>query len=182
MGVDVLQMAKTKDLVSDSDAKYAVVATVLVPFFEAEHVEPLPVETPENVEPGDWGEGLDEKQFPIFSEETPRELDELLDPGKKNPPGIGSGKSFGGYWKGCCGSSCEGLWTQKNPKQNENEGESGVESEILKRDESPQKELEELVDKCKKSLQLKHLTLVEPVGSRQTSEILSRLVTYPGEI
>ena len=183
MGVDVLQMAKTKDLVSGSDAKYAVVATVLVPFFETEHVEPLPEGTPETVEPGEWGEGLEEKEFPISLEEPQLELDEAVESKEKDPRGSEAENLWDEFEEADIEISGDKRGPPKKPQENPNEekrGNSlGLESENQKRDESPpkdpQKDLEELVDRCKKPLKLKHLTLVEPVGSRQAGEILSAL-------
>ena len=127
MGIDVVQMTKTKDPVSGLDVKYVVVATALVPFFESFHKDPLPTETPDLVESEDWGEGLDEKEFPLGLEDEEK-------------------------------SNVEPIVGPDEPPVDDANGE-----------------LDRKVDDCAKPLKLKHLTLVEPVGSRQAGEILGAL-------
>ena len=66
LGVDVVQFGKTRDAVTNVDVKYAVVATALVPRFETpETHEDGKIPPHEKVEIPDWGEGLNEEEFPL---------------------------------------------------------------------------------------------------------------------
>ena len=140
MGIDVVQFTKTKDRVSGSDAKYAVVATALVPVFEPDHEDPPPEHTEDVIENEDWGEGLEEKDFPVEVEELSSE-----NQGKDEKP-----------------KDLDSI-----PPKN-----GGVQGDG-KDQERPQ--IDPAVLGCVKPLKLRHVTLVETVGSRQTSEVLTAL-------
>ena len=62
MGVDVVQFVKTKDEVTGLDARYAVVATALVPVFETDNTDPTDTDC---VEVPNWGEGLTEEDLAL---------------------------------------------------------------------------------------------------------------------
>ena len=92
LGVDVVLFGKTKDSISGDQVKYAVVATALVPVFDEDHQPPLQEPPTEVVEAPDWGEGLEESEFPLEREEesgSPELGDEVVkaSPDPANAPG-----------------------------------------------------------------------------------------------
>ena len=70
LGVDVVLFGETKDDITGTDVKYAVVGTALVPHFREETQPPMKSEPVEDVEIPNWGEGLDEMEYPL-GEENP---------------------------------------------------------------------------------------------------------------
>ena len=92
LGVDVVLFGETKDSISGDQVKYAVVATALVPVFDEDHQPPLQEPPTEVVEAPDWGEGLEESEFPLEGEEesgSPELGDEVAkaSPDPANAPG-----------------------------------------------------------------------------------------------
>ena len=167
MGVDVVQMVPSKDRVSGSDVKYAVVATALVPVFETLEDPKEPDLVPEEIELPNWGEGLDEQDFPLGD---PNE--EIGDSPVNHPlPGIDEGLEM-------LGEDLR-LGEEKGENQEKRDHEQTkpqVASGPEEKGQNPKDDfLRGVAETCAGPLKLRHVTLVETVGSRQTSEILNAL-------
>ena len=92
LGVDIVQFGKTRDAVTNVDVKYAVVATALVPRFETpETDEDGKIHPHEKVEIPDWGEGLNEEEFPLdgVREDSEKEIDDSDEKSPKMEPFLG---------------------------------------------------------------------------------------------
>ena len=160
MGVDIVQLGKTRDVVSGADAKYAVVATALVPVFEKPETPELDEVEPERVEWSSWGEGLEEEDYPLKTSDDEPETspqDHVL-------PGLE-----------------EGLDLLNEPPKiperigKEPLGEKQVFGEKGMNEKPEDVGMDEVIQSCKSPLKLRHITLVETVGSRQTPEVLNAL-------
>ena len=96
MGVDIVQFGITRDDVTHVDVKYAVVATALVPRFEAcePTVEPLSTMPTEIVKKTDWGEGLDKEEFGLEEKrvEEDQHVSKEADPDVLEAPRVDSGE------------------------------------------------------------------------------------------
>ena len=186
MGIDVVQFTKTKDKVSGSDARYAVIATALVPVFEPEHEDPLPEGTSDVVENEDWGEGLDEKDFPLDLEEhesgeketETKPEDQLLEDVPNDPkmdpskcPKNGQRASVSGDFLGSDGKplkngSCKDRLNLNPPREDpKDEGDAS----------KGEPQIDPAVGGCLNPLKFKHVTMVEPIANRQATEVLSAL-------
>ena len=158
LGVDVVQFKETRDDVTHVSVKYAVVATALVPRFEEiETQKDYGDALHEDVEKPDWGEGLTEEEFEIEPQKDPsnskgKDQDVLKEPQKENREDNGefvfpgSRPAPGGQEKICYRNMLQG-------------------------EEKLAREIEE----CQKPLKLCHVTMVEPVSSRGTNEVLRAL-------
>ena len=171
LGVDIVQFGKTRDAVTDVDVKYAVVATALVPRFETpETDEDGKIHPHEKVEIPDWGEGLNEEEFPLdgVREDSEKEID---DPDEKSP----KMEPFLGEDEPPKGGKID---PSKYPKNGQ---KASVSIDFLGSDEkSPKMEpflgkIRDEVEKCSKPLSLCHVTMVEPISSRGTAEVLRAL-------
>lgn len=145
LGVDVVLLGNAKDDITGKDVKYAVVGTALVPKFEEETQPPLEKKPREYVEVPDWGEGLEECEYPLESG-----LDLELEDHKEIPPQDHEGKGLD------LGEVGECVLDNGGP---------------LDRDGAIREEIE----KCSKPLALKHVTMVELVASRSTPDVLHAL-------
>ena len=138
LGVDVVLFGETKDDITGKDVKYAVVGTALVPHFREETQPPMKSEPVEDVEIPNWGEGLDEIEYPLGEENPEAPIREGENPGESDPPRlVGSGENF-----------------------EENKREKAVLDEV---------------ENCSQPLSLKHVTMVEPIASRSTQDVLHAL-------
>lgn len=154
MGIDVVQFTKTKDKVSGADAKYAVIATALVPVFEMEHEDPLPEGTPDVADNEDWGEGLEEEDFPLGLEERVLGAEETET--KQEPRSLEMVEDVSD-------PKTSNLLPPKDKLRDTGEEFAG----------EPQ--IDPAVVGCMKPLKLKHVTMVEPVASRQAAQVLNAL-------
>ena len=155
MGVDVVQFVKTKDEVTGLDARYAVVATALVPVFETDSTDPTDTDC---VEAPNWGEGLTEEELAL----EPPEAEVVGSDPLKEPVGEGDGAEPKRAKQK--GSDSGG---EEPPGQDQIKGSSELDEEtpsILGN-----------IEACSRPLKLKHVTLTQPVASRQTSEVLAAL-------
>lgn len=167
MGVDVVQMVPSKDKVSGMDVKYAVVATALVPVFENLEDPKDPELVPDEIEWPDCGEGLEEEDFPL---KDPNEEPE--DSPVDHPlPGVEEGLEML--------EEAIRVGDEKREDQKEKVREPEDPPTVLgqgKPGGNPKDDVVRgLVEKRSGTLKLRHVTLVETVGSRQASQILNAL-------
>ena len=160
MGVDVVQLVKTKDEVTGLDARYMVVATALIPVFESEKEE---ITTKDCVEEPHWGEGLEEYDLALdepFSEKADGKGEE---PNENQPPSEGANKEeVVGLGEKHGGVSRDEA-SRDEASRDEELGQQGVD------------QIQQEVEESSRPLKLRHVTLTHPVASRQTPEVLGAL-------
>ena len=156
MAVDLVHMPKSKDLATKRIVRYALVATALVPVLggesEKEKGEEVKKGNPEQIETVDgcWGEGMEEKDFslepPEISGEDP-EKDTPLHDGEEGME-LGDGKK-------------RETETEDSPK----EGPPNPDEENLG----------DVVRDLSQPLKVRHITLMEPVESRNVSHVIAAM-------
>ena len=156
LGVDIVQFPHAVDEPTGEKVRYAMVATLLVPVFqEVEETPKTPQEEPcESREEGKglvevvdpcWGEGCEEDEFSLCSPEKEEE-----------PEGVDVGHELSSK-----GDDCEVRENRKEPEDPEFlEGRVDLDEEIGK-ESSPVK--------------VRHVTVIHPMGSRATSEVIHAL-------
>ena len=164
MAIDLVHMPKSKDMATKRIVRYALVATALVPVWD----EKTEKETnPKDEETGDqkietvdgcWGEGLDENEFPLAPK---NEDDEIVLEGEPPKESRDEGSSVGEGIAGRVDDDDLG----DEPRETPNCGTPSGEERDLKR----------VVEELSKPLKVRHVTLMEPVESRNVGQVIAAL-------
>ena len=173
MSVDLVHMPKTKDLATKRIVKYALVATALVPVMDSppgdegkDEKVPALVETVD----GCWGEGLDEESFSLDA--APDGSGEIDGKEESAPPGVEGCESKSaddGYVPTTDEEGCDGNMGEQPPKAKG----SGDDPKMEPLD--PGNLLEREVRELSKPLKVRHVTLMEPVESRNVNQVISAM-------
>ncbi|MCG8453601.1 MAG: transposase family protein, partial [Spirochaetales bacterium] len=163
MSVDLVNLPKARDLATKRVVRYGLVATALVPVFDSPPGDEPPAdEKPVDVEkPPDaprpmetvdacWGEGLEEKEYSLQGDETV----------ETDPPG----------------SSVENVKDHDGGDGHETDYEPSIMGDDeLEKWES--KCLEKAVGELSQPVKVRHVTLMEPVESRNVKHVMPAMDT-----
>ena len=174
MSVDLVHMPKSKDLATKRIVKYALVATALVPVMDSppgdegkEEKVPSSLETVD----GCWGEGLDEESFSL--DVAPDGSGESDGKEKAARPGVEGCESKNdvddGYVPTTDEEGCDENMCEQPPKAKG----SGNDPKMEPLD--PGNLLEREVRELSKPLKVRHVTLMEPVESRNVNQVISAM-------
>ena len=184
MSVDLVHLPTARDLATKRVVKYGLVATALVPVFETPPKDGNEgsdgnEETIETVDP-DWGEGIEEKDFSLEGDddEGPQKDQEREDP--KDPEKFPKKpENFGNILGVGEGEEIEEI--QYDPTSEEECDlkedeipEVGLKS-VGQQEGNPNVGLEEEVKNLSKPLKVRHVTMMEPVESRNVHHVMQAM-------
>ena len=176
MSVDLVHLPTARDLATKRVVKYGLVATALVPVFETPPKDGNGGsdgndESIETVDP-DWGEGIEEKDFSLEGDddEEPQKDQEEGDP--KDPEEIPKKEDFGNVLG--VGEEEELGEIQYDPTSEE---ECDLKEDADKNPPNchPNCDVREVIEKLAQPLKVRHVTLMEPVESRNVHHVMQAM-------
>ena len=143
VAVDLVNLPKAKDLATGKMVKYGLVATALIPLLNETPEEKVDVDP--NVE--DWGEGLNEKEFPLDGQEDHED-----------------------------GGPSEGCEQQPHGDDDMNLDDEGyVREEKPQSFDLEDPNIKERVKVMSEPIKVKHVTMMEPVETRNVHHVITAM-------